>query len=324
MSAIVVNRAQVYTLLPMPDCVLAMERAFASLARGDAQLPLRPVVRLPDGVAAFAAMPAYLGDPRVLGVKAIAVFPGNAGTPHDSHQGAVLLFDPDHGSLVAIMDAGAITAVRTAAVSALATRLLARPDAGDLALIGSGVQARTHLEAMRLVRPVRRVRVWSRTRAHAAAFAQTASVPGLEIEVAESARAAVEGADLVCTVSAAREPVVRGEWLAPGAHVNAVGASTADARELDDVAVVRAACFVDRRESALREAGDLLAPLAAGIIVESHIRAELGELVTGRLAGRLAPQDITLFKSVGLAIEDLAAADVVLRRAAAVERITLD
>lgn len=319
MSTIVVNGTRVRQFLPMRDCIDAMERALRALARGRADVPLRPVVRVPaDGAGAggaLAAMPAYLGDPRSLGVKAISVFAGNEGTVHDSHQGAVLLFDPDHGALVAIMDAGTITAVRTAAVSAVATRLLARPDAGDLAILGAGVQAHSHLDAMRAVRPVRRVRVWSRTTARAEEFARRYDASGFSVTAVATAHDAVEGADLVCTVTSSHEPVLMGDWLAPGAHLNVVGASIAAAREVDTTAILRSACFVDRRESALREAGDLVIPIRDGAVAESHIRAELGELLEGQREGRLTPQEITLFKSVGLAVEDLGAADIVYRRA---------
>jgi ornithine cyclodeaminase len=315
-STIVVNGTRVREFLPMRECIGAMERALRALTLGRAVVPLRPVVRIPgDNSGALAAMPAYLEDPRSLGVKAISVFAGNEGTAHDSHQGAVLFFDPDHGALVAIMDAGAITAVRTAAVSAVATRLLARPDASDLAMLGAGVQAHSHLEAMRAVRSVRRVRVWSRTAARATEFARQYDASDLTVTAVATPREAVEQADLVCTVTSAREPVLMGDWLAPGAHLNVVGASVAAAREVDTAAVLRSACFVDRRESALREAGDLVIPIREGAVDESHIRAELGEILEGTAEGRRTPQEITLFKSVGLAVEDLGAADIVYRRA---------
>lgn len=326
-STIVVNGTRVREFLPMRECIDAMECALRALTRGRAVVPLRPVVRIPgENAGALAVMPAYLDDPRSLGVKAISVFPANEGTVHDSHQGAVLFFDPDRGALVAIMDAGAITAVRTAAVSGVATRLLARPDAGDLAIVGAGVQAHSHLEAMRAVRPVRRVRVWSRTPARAGEFARQYNGPGLAVTAVATPREAVERADLVCTVTSAREPVVMGDWLAPGTHLNVVGASIAAAREVDTNAVLRSACFVDRRESALREAGDLVIPIRDGAVDESHIRAELGEILEGTEGGRATADEITLFKSVGLAVEDLGAADIIYRRAradASVPRIEL-
>jgi ornithine cyclodeaminase len=312
---LLIGQADVARLLPMRECIEAMEGALSALARGEAVLPLRQIVRLPAG-GLLGSMPAALGSFGVFGIKAISVFHGNEGTAYDSHQGAVLLFEAEHGRLLAIVDATSITAIRTAAVSALATRLLAREDASDLALIGTGVQASTHLEAVRLVRPLRRVRVFSRDPAHARAFAERESrVHGLEATPCPGAEAAVRGADVVCTVTSACEPVLCGEWLAPGAHVNVVGAATPGCREVDTAAVVRSRVFVDRRESALHEAGDLLIPLRERAIAEEHVLAELGDLLTGRAAGRRSPDDITLFKSLGLAIEDVAAAHVVYRNA---------
>jgi len=308
--------ADVSRLLTMEACIGAMHDVLAALARGEAIQPLRTVLRLPGDRGAFGVMPAQLSRPDALGLKVITVFPGNEGTRYDSHQGAVLLFEPEYGTLAAIMDAAAMTAIRTAAVSGVATHLLARRDAGDLALLGTGVQARTHLEAMRVVRPVRRVRAWSRHEAHRRAFADWAGQRyGIEVETPGTARETVEGADLICTVTASRTPVLMGAWIAPGAHVNAVGASLADARELDTEAVVRARLFVDRRESAFSEAGDFLIPRAEGAISDEHLRGELGDLLVGRLVGREDEIQVTLFKSLGLAVEDVAAACVVQREA---------
>jgi alanine dehydrogenase len=316
MQVLIVNQEEIRTLLPMPECIDVMAEALKTLARGDVILPLRPVMRLPDPTNALIMMPAYLGAPAALGLKVITIFPGNAGTEFDSHPGVVMLFDTDHGQPLAIMDASEITAIRTAAVSGVATRLLAREDAGDLTLLGSGVQARTHLDAMLAVRPVRRVRVWSRTPEHARAFAASAAGRhSLPIEAVASAREAVESADLICTTTASAEPVLLGEWIAPGAHVNAVGSSVAVARELDTNAVVRARLYVDRRESTKNEAGDFLIPRGEGAISDEHIRGELGELLTGSVQGRTTPDEITLFKSLGLAIEDVAAARHIFAKA---------
>ena len=251
-----------------------------------------------------------------MGLKVISVFPGNQGTEYDSHQGVVLLFETDHGRLQAIIDATEITAIRTAAVSGVATKLLARADAKDLAVLGSGVQARTHLEAMLLVRPIERVRVWSRKPDHAGSFAERESERyGREIETMTSAEAAVEGADIICTTTAASEPILQGAWLNAGAHINAVGSSIPSARELDTAAVVRSRLFVDRKESTLNEAGDYLFPKNEGVIDENHIIAEIGELLLERHPGRESDEEITLFKSLGLAVEDLASAAWIYERA---------
>lgn len=311
MRLLFLNGSDVARLLPMGACIEAMAQALAALAQGEALVPLRQVLRLPDGQSAFAAMPASLGRHAAFGLKAISVFPGNHARGLDSHHGAVLLFEPEQGRLLAVLDAAALTAIRTAAVSALATRLLARPAATELALIGTGVQARTHLQALLLVRGIERVRVYSRDPAHVSAFVeQAARRHGVRVEAARSARQAVDGADIVCTLTSSGAPVVEGDWLAAGAHVNAVGASLPDRRELDSAAVRDARLFVDRRESALHEAGDVLIPIAEGAFGPEHIQGELGELLLGRAIGRSDPRERTVFKSLGLAVEDLAAAQL--------------
>ena len=307
METVILTQPEIRRLLPMNACIEVMARALTALAAGEAQQPLRSIVRLPGSRGVLAVMPALFSKPSALGVKVLTVFPENAGTPFDAHQGAVMLFDAEHGHPLAIADATEITAIRTAAVSALATRLLARADAHDLAILGSGTQARTHVEAMRAVRRIDRVRVWSRDSGHAERFAERESERhGVVVEPVPSPRAAVEGADLVCAVTSAREPVLRGAWLARGAHVNAVGSSRPDGREVDSEAVVRSSLFVDLRESALNEAGDVVIPLREGSITPEHIRGELGEVLLGRVPGRTDPQEITIFKSAGLAIEDVA------------------
>lgn len=334
---VVLSRSQVESLLPMEDCIDAVEEALTTLARGGSLQPLRIPMWLPDRRGLLGLMHG-LAAPASLGLKVVSVFPhgsGDGGSTRDgdsardsgsnepaaapalpSHQGVVLLFDAGRGNLRAILDAESITAIRTAAASALATRLLALEDAGDLALLGSGVQAHSHLEALRAVRPLRRVRVWSRSRERARAFSEAAGREhGLPVEPVPTAREAVEGADLVCTVTASPEPVLEGAWLSPGCHVNAVGACTPRARELDAEAVARARLFVDRRESALAEAGDFLLAREEGAVDEDHILGELGELALGRIEGRTGPEDVTLFESLGLAVEDLASAERVLARA---------
>jgi len=220
--------------------------------------------------------------------------------------------------LLAMMDAASITAIRTAAVSGVATRLLARTNAATLAILGAGVQARTHIDAMLAVRSFTKILVWSRTPEHARAVAEDARQRhGVEVEAAKSAADAVSVADVVCTVTAAREPVLRGEWLKPGTHINAVGASMPTARELDTEAVRRARIFVDRRESALNEAGDLLIPIQEGAIAADAIVADLGERLVSGGTARRNEEEITLFKSLGLAIEDLACAHFLHGRAKA-------
>ncbi len=316
MKVLILNQSEVARLLPMGECIEAMAGALSALARGEALLPLRQVVMLPNNLGALAAMPAYSEALKAIGVKVITVFPANRGTDFDSHQGAVLLFEAGHGSLKAIVDASEVTAIRTAAVSAVATRLLARPGAGDLTILGSGVQARAHLDAMLLVRPIKRIRVWSPTPDHVKEFAERESKRhGVEVEAMGSARGAVKEAGIICTTTSSREPVLRGEWIEPGAHINAVGASVRTARELDTAAVKKARLFVDRRESALSEAGDILIPISEKAIREDHIRGEIGDVLVGKAAGRGSAREITLFKSLGLAVEDLASVHLIYTKA---------
>ena len=316
MKVLFVNEAGVHELLPMRECVPLMREALSTLARGDAVLPLRSMVRLPDGSGILGLMPGYLGEPQSFGLKVVSVMPGNHGTGYDSHQGVVMLFDTKRGYPLAILDATAITAIRTAAASAAATDALAREGAGDLALIGSGTQARTHLEAMQVVRTLRRVRVWSRTAENARRFArEQGAARGMTIEVADAPEAAVRGADLVCTTTAAAEPVVRGAWLSAGAHINAVGACFKANRELDTEAVRRSRFYTDRRESCLAEAGDFLIARQEGAIGDDHLLGELGDLFLGRVPGRRTSDDVTIYESLGIAVEDLAAAHHIHRRA---------
>jgi len=314
-----ISDSEVRLLLTMPECIELMVDALEALAEGAAAVPLRSLMWLPDRSGLLGMMPGHHAAAGIMGIKVVSVMPGNHGTEYDAHQGVVLVFETEHGRPVAIVDATSITAIRTAAVSGVATRLLAREDAGDLALLGSGTQAATHLEAMLAVRPIGRVRVWSRTGERARAFAARETARhGITIEVAADARAAVEGADLICTTTASREPVLEGDWIAEGAHINAVGSSVRTARELDATAVARSRLFVDRRESALNEAGDFLLARAEGAVTDDHIAGELGEILTGRVPGRTSPAEITLFESLGLSIEDVASAMFVYERARAV------
>jgi ornithine cyclodeaminase/alanine dehydrogenase-like protein (mu-crystallin family) len=299
---IVLGHADVAKALPMEECIEVMADVLATHARGELHQPLRSVVA-PDGSAGFMGlMPAYRGGERPLySLKTVCIFPANPRRGLDAHQGTVNLYDGETGVPTAVLDASAITAVRTAAVSAVATRLLAREDAADLAILGAGVQAETHLAAIRAIRSLARVRVYSPTRAHA---------ERLGVEVADSAEEALRGADIVVLATNSREPVIRREWLAPGAHVNAVGASSPTARELDLETFVAASVFPDSRESLEHEGGEYRDALAEGMIAGiDHVRAELGEVAAGMHPGRASAEELTLFRSFGLGIEDLAAAE---------------
>jgi alanine dehydrogenase len=317
-EVLVVSQDDVPDLLPMDECIDAMGQVLSALTRGDAVMPLRSVLSLPDDRGALVTMPTLLPQAGAMGLKVITAFPGNQDTEFDSHQGAVMLFEAEHGRPLVIADATAITAIRTAAVSGLATRLLARENAADLAIIGSGTQASTHLEAMRTVRDIGRVRVWSRNAERVRAFASRETERhGLEVQPVGSAHEAVDGADVICTCTSASEPVVLGSWVSPGTHINAVGSSIPTARELDSDLVARSRFYVDRRESAENEAGDYLIPKGQGAIRDDHIVAELGEVVLGTATARSSPEEITVFKSLGLAVEDLASVQLIHGKAVA-------
>jgi ornithine cyclodeaminase/alanine dehydrogenase-like protein (mu-crystallin family) len=330
MKTLVLSHTQVLELLPIKECIAVMREALIALAAGKAYQPLRTIIRPPDAKGVMGLMPAYMSsgmsggmpsdgmspDRAAFGLKAICVFPGNPAKGMDSHQGAVLLFSAETGELLAMMNASAITAIRTAAVSGVATDLLARVDAGNLAIIGSGVQARSHLVAMSEVRFIKRCRIASRHIENARSFAEEMRQDfSFALEPVETIEEALEGADLIVTATNAVEPIVRRQWISAGAHLNVVGSSTPNAREVDSETMAAAGLFVDRRESTINEAGDYLFAARDGVIGPSHIRAEIGEVLKGDKPGRTSPEEITLFKSLGLAIEDLAAAEYLYKKA---------
>ena len=317
---LLIDAATVRELYPVKRALPVMAEAMCRYSSGQVDLPLRTILRPEKDTGLLGTMPGFVAgdDLAGYGLKAMVLKPENPARGLELHIGVVMVFDPETGAPLALMDAGAVTAVRTAAVSAVATEALARPDAGDLAVLGSGVQARSHLEAMQLVRPLRRVRVWSRTGEHAEAYRAWAGAElGIEVEITSTPAQALAGADLVCTTTAAKEPVVQARDLAPGVHVNAVGASFIDHRELSSQAVAGASFFVDSRESALAESGDLRAPLTEGLVKSDHIRAELGEVLLGTRPGRREDTEITVFKSLGLGVQDIMSGFAIAEEAAA-------
>jgi ornithine cyclodeaminase len=316
-SVLILNQQEIERLLPMADCIRLMRDALRSLARGEMTQPLRMVISPPSAKGLLGLMPAHkASEPAAYGVKVIGVFPDNPARGLDAHQGSVILLSGETGEVMALMNASAITAIRTAAVSGVATALLAREDASDLAIIGSGVQAHAHLEAMACVRPLQRARVASRRFANAQRLAEAMQARyAFPIEAVETVEAAVRGADVIVAATSSREPVIQREWVAPGAHLNVVGASVPAAREVDSATMAAASLFVDRRESTLNESGDYLMALRDGAIGPDHIRAEIGEVLIGDKPGRTSAAEITLFKSLGLAVEDLASAVYLYRQA---------
>jgi ornithine cyclodeaminase/alanine dehydrogenase-like protein (mu-crystallin family) len=305
---LVIDAAAVRELFPMPAAIEQMREALERYSAATVVQPLRTVVQPSGAAGMMAAMPAWAGPDLGFGIKTVTIHPGNPARGLDTHQGTVTMFDPQTGVPTAVLDAAAITEIRTGAVSAVATRALAASEAGDLAIVGAGTQARSHLEAMAAVRRLERIRVWSRTHAHAKALAEWAGDRfGPPVEVRESVAAALDGANLVCTTVASVEPVVTGGMLAPGTHVNAVGACLPTVRELSTDAVAAATVFADSLQSALAEAGDLVIPIRAGDLGQDHVVAEIGQVLLSRHAGRTSQAEITLFKSLGLAIEDVMA-----------------
>lgn len=315
--ALWLNKHDVESVLTMPAALAAVENAFRQLAKGQAVMPQR--VGFGGAGGGGAAMPAYIGGADGgLGVKVVTLFGGNAAQNLPVINAALLLLEPDTGRLLAMMDAAYLTAVRTGAAGGVAAKYLARPDAQTVTLFGAGVQARTQLEAVCAVRPIRRARVVDVVPAAAARFAaEMAEKLGIEVTAVEDRQAAVETADIVITATTAGEPVFDGEWLRPGVHINGIGSHAPHQRELDTTTVRRARIVADQTAACLAEAGDLLIPIREGALTEADISAELGQIIAGEQPGRQNDQEITLFKSVGLAIQDVAAAVQVYRDALA-------
>ncbi len=314
---VLLSEQDVRIVLPMPDLIDAMETALARFSANEVTQPLRTVIEVGLQKAFVGVMPAFVDDPAMLGTKVVSVFGSNAAVGLPTHLATIVLLDPMTGELLAIMDGRYITEARTAAVSAVSVKRLAREDATRLAIIGSGVQARSHLEAIASVRHLHDVRVWSRSLENRTAFAREMRPrTKATIKIATSAREAVDGADIIVLATASREPVVHGAWIPNGAHVCAVGACRPDQREMDSELVARGRLFVDSRAGALAEAGDIILPLKEGMINERHLAGELGEVVVGKIAGRTSPDGVTIFKSLGMAVEDVAAAHLAYVKAA--------
>jgi len=306
MDPLYINKEKLAILLPMNECIEVMEKTFRSLAKGEILQPLRNIMWLPDKKGLLGMMPGHAASLGVMGIKIITVFHSNRKAGLPSHQGVVILFDAQNGQPLMIFDALEITAIRTAAASAAATKLLARENSGILAIIGSGEQARRHIEAMLLVRKIKQVNIWSRTEDKANQLAKEMSGKySIPFDVKKTAKEAVERADIICTITSSAQPVVMGDWIAKGTHINAVGSSTAMNRELDTTALVRSKLFTDCYESLFNEAGDFLIPKKEGAVTDAHVRAEVGEVLIGIKSGRENDEEITLFKSLGIAAEDI-------------------
>ncbi len=314
MKILVLAGHHVRELLTYAECADVMREALAELARGQIQQPLRTIVRPRDAAGFMGLMPAY-SPGAGYGLKAICITPGNPAIGKDAHQGGVLLFDVRTGEPLALVNASAVTEIRTAAISAVATGLLASPGAAELAIIGTGVQGRAHAHAIAATRPLTGIRLAGRDLARTREVAaELAGQLGQPVSAYDDVPAAVAGAAIVVTATTSSDPVLRRDWLAPGTHVNAVGACVPGAREIDAATMAEAAIFADSRESVSHEAGDFLLAQGEGVI--NPVRAELGELLTGTAPGRADDDEITVFESLGLAAEDLAAASYLYEKAA--------
>jgi alanine dehydrogenase len=293
----------------MLEAIGVMEDMFRHLATGHILQPLRSLLWLPDKTGLLGMMPAHSADPNIIAVKLITIFNKNTDVP--SHQGIIVLFDGATGTPLMLFDAEEITAIRTAAASAVATNLLASKDAPTLAILGAGEQAKRHLESIPLVRNITSVHLWARNKEKAGQLAKQSRI---KIKITDTPQQAVEPADIICTVTASTQPIVEGKWLKPGAHLNVIGSCTPNAREVDSHTIERSKLFTDRYESIFKEAGDFLIPKAEGRISDSHVKAEIGEVLTNAKPGRETPTDITCFKSLGIAAEDLYSAHHIYKK----------
>jgi len=303
-----IDRDEVARRLTYDRCIPIVRAAMIAFSRGETRQHLRSIIPLSEG-RLFGIMPGAMGGDGPFGAKLISIFAGNAAKGRQSHQGLVVLFDPETGAPVCVVDAGEITAIRTAAASAVATDALARADAGDLAILGTGEQAASHIRAIAKVRPLRSITIWGRRIEQATALAaEINSELGIPTLAAAEVRDAVAGADIICTVTSAAEPILMGAWIRPGTHLNLVGSSHAGPVEVDNDLVVRSRFIADSREGVLAQGAEFRRAREAGLITDAHIVGEIGEVLAGTLAGRQSPDKITAYKSLGHVVQDLASA----------------
>ena len=293
----------------MEECITIMENIFIQLEEDQAFNPLRSAMLIPGENGLLSMMPGYVNKQDIMGVKSVSVYPENANIGLESHQGSVTLFNALNGTPLAIMDAGQITAIRTAAVSGLATRILAKKNSKILAILGSGIQARTHIEAMTTILNLEEIRVWSKNKKNAKKLVEEQRKKyAIPFRPFDTVNEAIYNADIICTTTAAVEPILQGNYLMQGVHINAVGSSVRNTRELDGFAIKLSKLYVDKIESTINESGDFLMAKQEGTIDDNHIIGTLGEILTKQKKGRNNVNDITLFKSLGLAVEDIATA----------------
>lgn len=310
---LLVTAAEIETLFPMDRAIAAARSAMRQVSSGDTLLPLRQFLAIPDAPGKMAVMPGYIAHPPRFGLKTVSKFTNAA----HSHVGTVQLYDATNGQLLAIIEGGTLTAIRTAAASALATDLLARPDSHRLAILGTGEQARRHIEAMAAVRPISQIRIWGRNARNAEALAATLRNADMPAIVAATVAEAVADADIVCTTTPAATPILHGQHVRPGTHVNLVGSAIPTTAEADTALVAMSQFYGDYRAATLAQAGEFRNAIASGLITADHLIGEIGELILGRIPGRQDDTAITLYKSLGVTAQDLTAADAILEAARA-------
>ena len=318
LDVLFLNRDDVVSLLSYADCIPLMETAMRSVSGGQAQQPIRTSLQIPESTRVLGDMPGYVQSPETFGVKVVSVFPDNFGTSYGSHQGLVTLYDAHNGAPYALIDGGAITAIRTAATTAAATKHLARENAECLTILGYGEQAATHVQAIKEICAIERIKIWGRSIEKAQAFARLQEeTHSLSVEAVESAEDAISTADIVCTTTGASTPIVSGDWLPNGVHVNLIGSSVATMREIDNAGLKKAKFYCDYKASLEVLGGEYLHALADGAITEDHLVGEVGQVILGTCPGRETQDEITMFKSLGMVSEDLLAAQYVYEKAIA-------
>ena len=313
---LILNRSETSRALPHGDCIRALRPAMISVSRGEAELPLRKYLQIPGTQGKFTLMPGYSANPATFGVKIVSKFPRGPDSPHSSHVGAVMVFDPAEGLPLALLDGAELTAIRTASASAVATDALAREDARTLGIMGCGEEAWHHAQAIPEVRPIDRILIWGRNADRANALAErVSSATMINAEAELDAPSLAAKSDVLCTVTSATTPILQGKWLQPGIHINLVGAAIASAAEADQDVVTRSSFFTDYRPSAMDQAGELLNAIESGAVTAEHVRAEIGEVLDGIADGRSNEDEITVYKSLGVAAQDLAAGLAAYQRA---------
>lgn len=304
----IITESMVEKYLTMPDCIDAMREAMISVSRGETTLPIRQYMPIPDTQGKMAMMPGTIANPNCYGIKLVCKYVREDDSPYGTHVGMVLVFDSETGLPLAIIEGASLTAIRTAAASALATDLMANPDTQTLTVLGCGEQARRHVLAMLTVRTPKTIFVWGRNHDKAVVFADLMTKEiGKVVTAVESIEDAVHAADLICTTTSAKDPILRGEWLKAGVHVNLVGAAIASSTEVDEAVVTRSRFITDYRPAAMAAAGELLRAIENGTVTKDHIVAEIGEIADGKIKGRTSRDEITVYKSLGVAAQDLAA-----------------